>query len=164
MNEKKLRETLIFLSKLIVLSMPLYFVIWFADLGWLQEIVSRTVSSFFGDSAQREGFQIVVDGFSFYISKDCTGWKGMLFLTALIFATKSSWKNRLAGLALGLPAVFAFNLLRIVFMIWLGVSNPEFFGLFHDLLWQLSMIGAVLVLWLMWTKTDFNKPGGKGNE
>lgn len=158
--DEKMKETLFFLLRLLVLSVPLYLIIWLRlDLSFLQEAVTRNVISFLGLAgipAGREGFLLAARGFSFYISKDCTGWKGMLFLAALILATKASWKKRAVGLAAGLPAVFAFNLLRIIFMIWLGMSSPELFGVFHDFLWQLSMIGAVILLWLMWTKLDIN--------
>ncbi|MCK4634783.1 MAG: archaeosortase/exosortase family protein [Candidatus Aenigmarchaeota archaeon] len=155
-ENKKLSETLIFLTKLLLFSIPLYLVIWLGiDLGFLQETVTKTVFSFLnlmGVSVERQGFLLIFENFSVNISKDCTGWKGLLFLSALILSTKASWKKKAAGLAVGLPAFFAFNLLRILFMIWLGMKNPELFDLFHDFLWQFSMIIVVLVLWLMWTR------------
>lgn len=163
MNKKK--ETLLFLTKLLVLSTPLYLILWLGiDLGFLQEVVTRIIFSFLnliGTSAERYGFQLVFNGFSFYISKDCTGWKGMLFLAALILSTKSSWKKRCVGLAVGIPAFFSFNLLRILFMIWIGLKDRPLFYLLHDFLWQLSMIAVVLILWFMWTKLDINSSAGK---
>ncbi|UCG95278.1 MAG: archaeosortase/exosortase family protein [archaeon] len=150
----ELRETLFFLSKLLLLSVPLYLVIWLGlDLSPLQELVARTVQSFLnfaGYSVEREGFGLLIGNFSFYISRDCTGWKGLLFLAALIFATKAGWRKRALGLAAGLPAFFAFNLLRIMFMVWIGLGNRGLFYLLHDFLWQFSMIAVVLLLWLMW--------------
>ena len=164
-ENKKLKETLTFLTRLLLFSIPLYLVIWLGiDLSFLQETMTKTVFSFLnliGVSVEREGFTIMLENFSFYISKDCTGWKGLLFLSALILSTKSTWKRKATGLVVGLPAFFAFNLLRILFMIWLGMKNPELFGLFHDFLWQFSMIAVVIILWLMWEKLDINSFGNK---
>jgi len=166
MNDKK-KETLFFLTKLLALSTPLYLILWLGiDLSFLQEIVTRVIYSFLnltGTPAERYGFSIVFRDFSFYISKDCTGWKGMLFLMALIISTKSTWKKRLVGFTVGLPAFFSFNLLRILFMIWVGLSNPVIFYLLHEVLWQLSMIMAVLVLWLMWARLDINNLKNRKN-
>jgi len=143
----------------LALSIPIYLVIWLGiDLGILQEIVIRVVFFFLritGAPVQRHGFSLVFEGFSFYISKDCTGWKGMLFLTALILATKTTWKKRAFGFALTLPIFFVFNLFRIILMVLLGIINRDLFYLLHDLVWQLSMIAVVVLLWGMWFKIKF---------
>ncbi len=163
MNERK-KETLLFLSKLLALSIPLYIVLWLGvDLGFLQETITRIVFSFFSmtGEVQRHGFVLVFPGFSVNIDKDCTGWKGMMFLLALILSTRASWKKRLAGIAVGLPVFFSFNLFRILFMIWIGLGSRETFYLLHDVLWQASMIAVVMVLWLMWARLDINNSGSR---
>lgn len=158
-DNKRLGETLVFLIKLLLLSVPLYMVILLQlDLTALQELVTGLTYSFLdfsGYAIERQGFNLIAEDFSFYISRDCTGWKGLVFLAALIIATKSSIRKKLAGLAL-LPAFFGFNLLRIVSMVWIGTANRQLFYVLHDFLWQFSMIAVVLSLWLMWARSQIN--------
>lgn len=152
MNRKK--ETLIFLVKLLLLSIPLYLIIFFRiELGFLQNfIVGHLVPflNFVGIEARREGFNVVLQKFTVVINKDCTGWKGLLFFGALVLSTKLDWKKRLFGFFIGLPAVFSINILRIFLMILIGDISKEMFSFFHDVLWQGSMILVVLLVWYMW--------------
>ena len=161
-KEKKLKETLIFLAKLIIFSIPLYIVIWFnISFNPIQDFLTYHVFHFlrfFNVQVSRDGFNLIFQNFSIVINKDCIGWKGMLFFLALVLSTKSTWKKRLVGLLVGIPAVFSVNVLRIIFMIWVGFNIPGMFSIFHDILWQGSMIFLVLVLWLMWWKTYLIKP------
>ena len=152
---EKRKETLFFLIKLLLLSIPLYIVMWFCDLSFLQGIVTRTIFYFLklaGASVKMEGFALLFKDFFFMISKDCTGWKGMMFLGALILSTKASWRKRLAGLSVGVPAFFSFNLLRILIMVWIGLKDKTMFFILHDILWQFSMVAVVILLWMMWIK------------
>ena len=167
MKNSRLFETQIFLTKLLVLSVPLYLVLWLGiDMGFLQEITASSVVSgleILGISCERAGFEINSNGFLFHISKDCTGWKGMMFLFSLILATKSSWRKKLIGLGTTLPAFFSFNMLRIIFMVWIGVNYQGMFELLHDFVWQFSMVAVVVFLWLIWSGLKINSSGSKKN-
>lgn len=48
------------------------------------------------------------------VIKDCVGWKSMLALFGLIFATPDvDMRKRIIGFALGAPFIFAANIFRI---------------------------------------------------
>ncbi len=156
----KEKEVLIFLIKLLVLSIPLYLILWFnVDLSFLQEVITKLLYSFLifsGVEVKRNGFALVLDRFFVYVSKDCTGWKGMLFLSALILSTKSSLKQKLLGFVIHIPSFFSFNMLRILLLLFLGSQSRELFYMLHNFLWQISMVGVVLILWAMWIKFSKN--------
>lgn len=163
MNKKK--ETAIFLLKLLVLSIPLYIFMWIGiDLSFLQEITTNSVISslrLLGIETSREGFNISAQGFLFHISPDCTGWKGMLFLFSLIMSTKSNWGKKIIGIFATIPSFFSFNVLRILLMVQIGLGDTRTFELLHDFLWQFSMVAVVLLLWLIWARSDINILGVK---
>jgi len=158
-KDKKLKETLIFLAKLILLSIPFYVVIWFnISFAFAQDFLAYHIFHFlkiFNIQVSRDGFNLIFQNFSIIINKDCIGWKGILFFFALVLSTKSTWKKRFIGLFIGIPAVFSVNILRIIFMIWVGFNIPNTFSIFHDILWQGSMIFWVLFLWLIWWKATY---------
>ncbi|MCX6817995.1 MAG: archaeosortase/exosortase family protein [Candidatus Aenigmarchaeota archaeon] len=155
-TQKRLLETLLFLIKILVFSIPLYVIMQLQNILLpLQEIVSANVVSLlqlFGFSAYRSGFLIAADGIAFIVSEDCTGWKSMLLLAALVCAVpRIAWKRRFAGIAAGLMVIYLGNLARImvVVLVWkaygIGTAN-----LIHDIFWQFGLIALVLLTWVAW--------------
>ena len=159
-EQKKLWDILWFLIRLLILAIPLYLVIFLAvDMTSLQVTVASQTSYILdnlGFNVMQDGYHIIVgtieNHFYFMINEDCTGWKSMLFLFALIFAVPAiAWKNRLAGLIVGIVIVWVANLGRV-----LGVVLAErMWGLdfamaLHDYGYRLGMIAVVLLVWLVW--------------
>ena len=160
-QEMQLKETLIFLLKLLALAVPMHLIL-LLSIGMtpLQEAASSELSwalHGLGYTVERDGFMFSVSGgrtepFVFYIVEDCTAWKTMLFLAALIVAVPAvAWKRRVVGIALGLPALWLLNLARNVSVVLIERSwGYETAMAMHDWLWKLGMILAVLLLWLVW--------------
>lgn len=159
-EQKKLWNILWFLIRLLILAIPLYLIIFLAvDLTPMQVTVAKQTTYILdnlGFNVIQEGYHIIVgtieDHFYFMINEDCTGWKSMLFLFALIFAVPMiAWKNRFAGLVVGIVIVWIANLGRVV-----GVVLAErMWGLgfamsLHDYGYRLGMIAVVLLIWLIW--------------
>ncbi len=155
-QQQKLFDTLLFLAKLLVFAVPLYIVMSLEGLLFpLQELVTqnvRFVLQALGFSVSGEGFLVIANDIIFFISEDCTGWKSMLFLAALVFAVpKVPMKKRLIGLATGLPVIYIGNLLRILLVVSAWHSYGFAFALMiHNYFWQAGLIALVLVLWLSW--------------
>jgi exosortase/archaeosortase family protein len=155
-QQRKLFDTLIFLAKLLIFALPLYVIMSLPGLLFpLQEIVSQNVMAmlnFLGYGAVRDGFLLRADEIIFFVSEDCTGWKSMLFLVALMFAVpKVAMRKRLAGAAIGVPLVYLGNLSRIL----LVISAWKAYGLetalaIHDYFWQAGLISLVLAIWILW--------------
>ncbi|NIO20380.1 MAG: hypothetical protein GTN76_06475 [Candidatus Aenigmarchaeota archaeon] len=158
-EQKRLWETFLFLIKILVFAVPLYLILTFQGILYpLQELVSHNVYlvlNSLGFQVARDGFLINIQGgnpFVFLISEDCTGWKSMLFLTALIIAVPSvKWRKRGIGLVFGIPLIYMGNLLRILIIVHIEqVYGLELANLIHDYLWQAGLISLVLVIWVAW--------------
>jgi exosortase/archaeosortase family protein len=166
-GQKRMLRMLVFLVRLAALSLPLYLVIWLGlDLYPLQLAVasqSAWLLQATGHQVVRDGALLTVNGgFVVSIVPDCTGWKSMLFLSALIFAVPGiAMRKRLAGL-LGLPLVWLGNLTRVL----AGVAAQGAWGTdaalaIHDWLFQAGLVAMVLgvwTAWLMWAEGRISIP------
>ena len=122
-QKQKRMKLLRFLAKFNLFAVPLYLII-LTGFTWqpfmqLTQVVSFTALRFIGvDASISNGFIVVPvtnGNFAATVSWDSTGWKSILALFALIFATEFPLKKKLKGLLL-LPVIYAVNILRIVFM------------------------------------------------
>ncbi len=153
-------EILSFTLKLLALSVVLYFISWNVNLYSFQEFTAERVYDSLihsGVPAVIENTRITVGEFDFLITEDCTAWKGMFLFFALLVSTGKKLKDTGKGLFIGLPVVYSLNLIRILFIV---ISTTRFgpgaYDFFHGILWNLTMVAAVIVLWTMWRgRTNF---------
>ena len=79
-----------------------------------------------------------------YISWDSSGWKSIVFMTALLIASKSK------GFIL-IPIIYMINIFRTWFMFFFvsnyGIMHYEFV---HSTLWSWGMIFSSLIIWYIW--------------
>ncbi|MCK5023524.1 MAG: exosortase/archaeosortase family protein [Candidatus Aenigmarchaeota archaeon] len=155
-EQQKLLETLIFLVKLTLFSIPVYIILTFHNILFpLQYIVAKNVHMLLnvtGFDMAMEGMLIFGNGVSFFISEDCTGWKSAILLIALIFSVpKIQLRKRVMGVIAGLPVLYVANILRIliVIFVWKGAGRG-FADIFHDYLWQVGLVFVVMIIWVLW--------------
>lgn len=168
-GQRRLWGILEFLIRLLILSIPIYFVLIFAiDLSPLQHAVadhSAAVLKSLGYSVMQDGYHIIVgtvyDHFYFMINEDCTGWKSMLFLFALIFAVpRIAWKKRIIGLVVGLPIIWIGNLARVIGVVLAEQAyGVEFALALHDYGYRLGLVALVLIIWIVWLKLSRKEEG-----
>ncbi len=91
-------------------------------------------------------------GFAMAIEAGCNGVEAMLVLLAGILASPASWRWKLAGLAAGIVAIQALNIVRIVSLFYLGQWNGPWFEWAHLYLWQALIMLDALVVWLLWMR------------
>ncbi|MFP4045574.1 MAG: exosortase/archaeosortase family protein [Candidatus Aenigmatarchaeota archaeon] len=155
-KRKELWEILIFLVKLSALSIFIYIGGRYLDFTSVQNYLTHHLYHFFrtmGYTIERTGFNLTLGNFTFSIIKDCVGWKGILFFSALVISTSHPLKWKLNGLIVNLPLIFATNVSRIVFLALFTYNfGPSAYELLHGILWQASMIIAVLMLWTVWLR------------
>jgi exosortase H (IPTLxxWG-CTERM-specific) len=96
--------------------------------------------------------QSTANGFSVSIEAGCNGVEAALILVAAIAAFRAPWKHKVAGIAAGLLAVQALNVLRIVSLFYLGQWRLDAFEWAHLYLWQVLIMLDVLVVWLLWLR------------
>lgn len=164
-RRRKLLATLIFSIKLNLLVIPLYILIYLdfslpSLQNFLAYLISLTLSSLkfpvasegkniFIFLTESESYRII----PFEISMDCTGWKSMYLLTALVFASSFELKKNLKFLAITLPFLFIINFLRIVSTIAIALTfGFEFFEVTHNILWREGMVFIVVIIWYLWLR------------
>jgi len=169
-QQQKLWETLVFVMKLLALSLPLYFVMLFGisiyPLQMLDVSVSSSVLNSMGYYVSNQGPMVTVDGgspFTFYLTEDCTAWKSFLFLFALVFAVPAvSMKKRLFGFGLGIPILWLGNQARIVGVVMTAEATSAQFAMFtHDYFWRIFLVFLVLGVWIFWIKYPLESISGR---
>lgn len=160
-SQKQQRMKLLrFLVRFNLFAVPLYLII-LTGFTWpplmeLTQAISFAMLRFIGvDASISNGFIVVPvtnGNFAATVSWDSTGWKSILALFALIFATEFSLKKKLKGLLL-LPAIYMINIFRIVFMFFfVSKYDVSYFDFLHATLWSWGLIAAMLVLWIAWMR------------
>ena len=169
-RRKKLLAVLLFLIKLNLFAIPLYILL-YLDFSFypLQNFLAFSISSALSllkFSVGGEGKYIYIflenNGsykiITFDISMDCTGWKSMYLLCALVFACSFDLRKNLKFLIFALPLLFFINFLRIFSTLLISLTfGFEHFEITHNFLWREGMLFFVLLLWYLWLrKTKYN--------
>ena len=146
-----------------LLALPMYFIL-LADLSFLplQDFLAAMTSQVLQlqkiPAVSSGSFVTIFDTSgvlrNIQISFDSTGWKSVYALVALIIATPlPSMRRKLRFLAVGVPAIFVLNFLRIWSTIWYSyVYGWENFDVIHTLLWREGLIALVLLFWFFWLR------------
>jgi exosortase/archaeosortase family protein len=165
-EQQRLWDTFLFLAKVLVLSLPLYFVILSGvNLSGLQMLDATVASSIL----RSVGFPVLQNGalitagdppFTFYLTEDCTAWKSGLFLFALVFAVPAvTMRKRLIALGLGVPIIWLGNQARIIGVVLTErATNVQFAMFTHDFFWRAFLVFLVLGIWLLWIKRPPEMP------
>ncbi len=88
--------------------------------------------------------------FAMRVDNDCNGSWAHLILLASILAYPASWRERLVGIVVGQPVLFALNILRVVSLFFIGVFVPSLFRATHVFVWQFLIIGLALLILFIW--------------
>ena len=93
------------------------------------------------------------NGFAVSIQAGCNGIEAAIVLLAAMLAFPAPWKHRLFGMACGLAAVQALNLVRVISLFYVGQWSMGVFEWMHLYLWQALIMLDVLVVALVWMCT-----------
>jgi exosortase H (IPTLxxWG-CTERM-specific) len=89
-------------------------------------------------------------GFSVHIVEECTGVYEALIFASAVLAYPTRWRHKLVGLLAGIPAIYAFNLVRIASLLVIGRYQRQLFDFVHLYFWQGTLILLVSSCWLAW--------------
>ena len=112
--------------------------------------LSGAVLNFLGQHVALHGTVIQGPHFAVNIRNGCNGVEAMLIFLSAVLAFPASWRSRLAGLALGILAIQAVNLVRVVSLYLTGAYLPRFFDASHTVIWQSVVILCGVLLWVFW--------------
>lgn len=91
-------------------------------------------------------------GFGVSIEAGCNGVEAAIILIAGMLAFPANWKLKVTGIAIGVAAIQAANLLRVITLYYLGKWNMDVFEFAHLYLWQALIMLDVLIVWLLWMR------------
>lgn len=92
------------------------------------------------------------NGFAVSIEAGCNGIEAAIVLLAAMGAFPAPWKHRLIGMAAGLVAVQALNVVRVISLFYLGQWSPAAFEWAHLYVWQALIMLDVLLVGLVWMR------------
>ena len=112
--------------------------------------VSGATLGLIGQDITMHGTAIRSPRFAVNIMNGCNGVETMIIFCAAVLAFPAGWKSRLAGLALGVIAIQAVNLVRVVALFLTGAYFPKLFDSSHTVVWQTIVILFGVLLWTFW--------------
>lgn len=112
--------------------------------------VSGAVLDLIGQNVTMQGTIIRNARFAVNIRNGCNGVEAMLIFLAAVLAFPASWRSRLLGLGIGILAIQAVNLVRVVVLFLTGVYFPSLFDASHTVVWQTLVILSGVLLWIFW--------------
>lgn len=96
-----------------------------------------------------------IEGKRLFIISECTGASYILIFASAVMAYPSKLNKKLYGLIFGIALISLLNLIRIVFLGYVGGHYPQYFELFHYYLWEGGFLFAVLLIWAGWVNSRF---------
>lgn len=112
--------------------------------------VSGHTLNLIGQDITMSGTILRNERFAVNIRNGCNGVETMIIFLAAVLAFPSSWKSRIIGLALGVVAIQAVNLVRVVALFLTGAYFPKLFDSSHTVIWQSVVILFGVLLWIFW--------------
>jgi exosortase H (IPTLxxWG-CTERM-specific) len=116
--------------------------------------LSAWLVTLFDARVQAEGIILrsLDNGFAVSIQPGCNGIEASIVLIAALLAFPAPWRHRLFGLGLGLLAIQALNLVRIISLFYIGQWNMAVFEWAHLYLWQALIMLDALLVFIIWVR------------
>lgn len=111
-----------------------------------------------GQGIEKEGTILRNERFAVNIRNGCNGVETMIIFLAAVISFPAPWKARVVGLVLGILAIQAVNLIRVVALFLTGAYFPALFDSSHTVIWQTIVILFGVFLWIFWANR-FAGPG-----
>jgi archaeosortase B (VPXXXP-CTERM-specific) len=121
----------------------------------LREFTANVLGSIYsaaGADVMVNGALVSINGFGLEIIDECTAVFSSIVYCACILAYPTTIRKKGIGVALGIPALYAINILRLVILAQVGQTRPALFEFVHVYLWQASFIIFIVVIFLLWLK------------
>jgi exosortase/archaeosortase family protein len=106
----------------------------------------------FNGNAAAYDDNIVVETMTLNVNHECTGIFVFVLFASFVLAYPTSWRARAAGLACGLPLLFAINVIRLATLARIVEVYPDAFFYFHEYVWQGFFMVIVLVGAIAWAE------------
>ena len=112
--------------------------------------IEYAVLALFTEQASLSGTVVHFGEFGVRIIGECTGLFEMAIYMACVLAFPTSWRKKGLGLLFGIPAIYAFNVVRILCLLIVGRYANSSFEFFHLYFWQGTLILMIASVWMLW--------------
>jgi archaeosortase B (VPXXXP-CTERM-specific) len=104
---------------------------------------------------------VSISNFVLDIVRQCTGLFEVITLIAAVFAYPTSLKNKMKGIAIGLPLIYFFNTVRLISLAYLGIYSFALLEIVHDYVLQITFFSFVVSIWFYWINNVVKKDVAK---
>jgi exosortase H (IPTLxxWG-CTERM-specific) len=118
---------------------------------------SSKILNIFGSWTYVSGTNLTSKDFGINIVYGCNGVFATAILLSGIIAYPSRIKEKLIGILLGIPALFAINQVRVISLFLLGRKYPGVFEEVHVYVWQPIIIIFAILVWDFWARNFVQK-------
>ncbi len=114
----------------------------------------------FGGEVAQEGTIVAFDGVRLNILEECNGVPAIIVFVSAILAYPASIRLKAIGLALGMPAIFVVNQVRVLSLFFAHrFLSKQVFDLLHEYVWQFVIIIFSVLLWIYWAERFVRRDG-----
>jgi archaeosortase B (VPXXXP-CTERM-specific) len=110
----------------------------------------QITASLIGLEASTASTSLTVKGFSIKVIVECTGLFAAFVLLACVLAYPTSFAKKIIGMSAGIIVIYFLNIIRMLFLIFIGIWAPKYFDFVHVYLWEGVFIIVVVLLWMIW--------------
>lgn len=103
-----------------------------------------------GAHGRAEGNVVISSVSAFRVITECTAVYPAVILVSAIVAHPASWKHRLLGGGLGIPALVLVNLIRLLSLSFIEHWFPNMGEAPHLIVGQSLMVFFTVLFWLVW--------------
>lgn len=104
------------------------------------------------DDVQVIGTTIRSSAFAVMVAVGCDATDAMALVVLAILAFPARWKRRLVGVVVGVFALAALNVGRIISLFLVGERFPAVFEILHIEIWQPTFILLAVLFWVLWVR------------
>ena len=150
-NKEPIQFIILFLTYCMVFYLFYHF---FKPYFSFLENITASILGFFldilGINVTVIGNKVVLDNLTLKIIDECTAVFGSIIYISCILAFPAEVKNKITGIAFGIPCIYTINIIRLIVLAIVGLLCPGMFDYMHTYLWQTIFIIFVILIWLIW--------------
>lgn len=120
-------------------------------------LCSSLILNVFGAWTSASGTHLSSSDYGINVVYGCNGAFATAILLSGIIAYPSRIKEKLMGVLIGIPAIFAINQVRVISLFLLGRSYPDVFEEAHVYVWQPIIIIFAIFVWDFWARSFVRK-------
>lgn len=118
---------------------------------------SSVILNVFGSWTSVSGTHLSSSDYGINVVYGCNGAFATAILLSGIIAYPSRLKEKLMGILIGIPAIFAINQGRVISLFLLGRKYPTVFEEVHVYVWQPIIIIFAIFVWDFWARNFVRK-------